>query len=468
MAFYAVKRPVGEEVEQPYILGRLKLRIPFVHYPFEFPDAIQGAILSVVPMGAIAAMNQALGIPFEIAIGMVIVNNFLYLIHTHFGDPVVAGWITPGIPLYIAFVTSFAEGVARIHAMIALQAMIGIIFLVLGVTGLAKWVVDRVPVSMKAGIVLGAGFASILAEFSAKGRVSQFPVTILFGVLSAYFMLFSQTTNELRKKIPAFRYIAQYGIAVPFAIAYALGIAIGEVQAPQITWNLVPVKWGDTWRMLSPFVIGWPPLSYYIQAFPLAFAAYIIAFGDVLLADSLFKTADAARPDEKVIYEPNRNHIICAIRNLFECVWMPYLPLAGPQWVGGQALVINRYMNSTRQQEESYWGGATSIFWGMSIALCLGPIVSLFKPGVAVGLSLTVLIQGFLCCYVGMEMVSTTIERGVAGIIGAVIAGRGAAWGLAIGVALYLLVEYAWVKPKVASAARASSQEASGSSASGD
>lgn len=466
MAFYIVKRPEGDWIEQPSMLGRLKLRIPFVHYPFEFPDAIQGAILSVVPMGAIAAMTQALGIPFEIAIGMVIINNFLYLIHTHFGDPVVAGWITPGIPLYIAFVTTFAEGVARIHAMIALQAIVGLMFLFLGVTGLAKWVVDRVPISMKAGIVLGAGFASILAEFSPNGRVSQFPVTILFGILTAYFMLHSETTKVLRKRYSPFRYIAQYGIAVPFAIAYALGIAIGEVPMPVISWHLVPIKFADTYRMLSPFVIGWPPLSYYIQAFPLAFAAYIIAFGDVLLADSLFKTADEARSDERLIYEPNRNHIIVAIRNLFECIWMPYLPLAGPQWVGGQALVINRYMNSTKKQEETYWGGATSIFWGMSIALCLGPIVSLFKPGVAIGLSLTVLIQGFLCCYVGMEMVTTNLERGIAGIIGAVIAGRGAAWGLAIGVALYLLVEYAWVKPEAIAAPKVSSQKTGSTGAS--
>ena len=109
-------------------------------------------------------------------------------------------------------------------------------------------------------------------------------------------------------------------------------------------------------------------------------------------------------------------------------------------------MVVNRYINSTREQMDSYWGGATSIFWGMSIALLLGPIVSLFKPGLAIGLSLTLLVQGYLCAYLAMEMIQNNIQRGVAGIIGAVIATKGAAWGLSIGLALYFLLEHDWFK----------------------
>ncbi len=67
MSWYAKKgqRKPGEE--QPYSGGKLKLRLPFIHYPFEFPDFLQGAILCVVPMGITAAMTEVLGIPFEIA-----------------------------------------------------------------------------------------------------------------------------------------------------------------------------------------------------------------------------------------------------------------------------------------------------------------------------------------------------------------------------------------------------------------
>ncbi|SHJ12634.1 hypothetical protein [Desulfofundulus thermosubterraneus] len=448
-------RPSDPNAEQPYILGKLKFRIPFVHYRWEWPDAIQGAMLCVVPMGIIAAMTQTLGIPFEIALTMVIINNFMYLLHTHFGDPVVAGWITPGIPLYIAFLTSFTPGPERLQAMVALQLSVAFLFLFFGITGIAGRVVGAIPNSVKAGILLGAAIASVVGEFKAGGRISQFPVSILFGTAVSFFMLFSSNTEYLRARYGLFRFVAQYGIAIPFAISYVLGLIIGEVKMPTISWSITPLFIGDMVKTLSPFNIGFPSFKTFILALPLALAAYIIAFGDILVAASLIKTCDEKRKDEKIIFEPNRTNIITGIRNTIEGLLFPYLPLAGPQWTGGQALVVNRYINSTRQQEDSYWGGATSIFWGMSIALLIGPLVSLFKPGLAIGLSLTLLLQGYLCAYLAMEMIENNIQRGIAGIMGCVLAMKGAAWGLGTGLVLYLLLEYPWFR-KVISPAKTS------------
>ncbi len=446
MARYAYQGKRVYNTEQPYMLGRLKLRIPFVHYPFEIPDAVQGAILCVVPMGITAAMTDVLGIPFEIAIAMVILNNFMYLLHTHFGDPAVAGWITPGIPLYVAFLTTFEPGLARIHAMIALQMTVGVIFLLLGVTGTADRFVKAVPTSMKAGILLGAGIASLIGEFRAGGRVMTFPVSIMFGLFVSFFMLFSSSTQELRKRYSFFRYVAQYGIAIPFFISYVLGIVIGEIKKPVIAWSLTGMPLRDMVASLSVFSVGFPAFSYFMAALPLAIAAYIIAFGDTLVAASLLKAADEKRQDEKIVWEPNRNHVITSIRNLVESFFFCYLPLAGPQWAGGQALVVNRYMNATPEEEETYFGGATSIFWGMSIALLLGPMVTFFRPGLAIGLSLTLLLQGYLCGYLAMSMVENNLQRGIATVMGAVIATQGAAWGLGVGLGLYLLLEHPWIK----------------------
>ncbi|HHV71086.1 MAG TPA: hypothetical protein GXX38_00565, partial [Clostridia bacterium] len=54
--------------EQPYIpLGIFKLRIPFIHFRWEWPEAIQGIFLVSVPMGAIAVHQEMLGVPFELA-----------------------------------------------------------------------------------------------------------------------------------------------------------------------------------------------------------------------------------------------------------------------------------------------------------------------------------------------------------------------------------------------------------------
>jgi NADH:ubiquinone oxidoreductase subunit K len=64
----------------------------------------------------------------------------------------------------------------------------------------------------------------------------------------------------------------------------------------------------------------------------------------------------------------------------------------------------------------------------------------------AIGLSITLLLQGFLCGYIAMSLVSNNLQRGIAVIIGVVLAVQGAAWGLMIGLALYFLLEYQLVK----------------------
>lgn len=452
MALHLGPKRKGEWAEQPSSLGPLKLRIPFVHYGIELPDFIQGVILAVVPMSITAVMTESLGIPFELGIAMVIINNFLYLLHTSFGDPAVAGWITPGIPLYVAFLAKFAEGEERIQAMIALQLLVAGIFFIMGVARIAGTLATRFPISLKAGILLGAGMASIIGEFKDEGRVSQFPISILLGVAVSFFMLFSKTVQPLRQRYSAFRYIAQFGIAIPFAISYVLGMVIGEVNTPTMNWSITSMPLGQVIDDFSVFAVGFPSFEIFLKALPLAFTAYIIAFGDVLVLSALLKTADDARSDERVAFSANRNNIIVSIRNGVESFFMPYLPLAGPQWTGGQALVVNRYINSDRSQEDSYWGGATSIFWGMSLALLFGPLVSFFQPGVAIGLSLTLLIQGYLCTYLAMEMLETNLQRGIAGITGGVLAIQGADWALGIGIALWLLLERPWIKEAAAPA----------------
>lgn len=440
------KRDDGSE--QPSMLGHLKLKLPFIHYKFEYPDWIQGAILCVVPMGITAVMMDVLGIPFELAIAFVIINNFLYLLHTHFGDPSIAGWITAGIPLYVGFLVGFPEGEARIHALIALQLTVAVLFLLMGIFKGADILVKRLPISLKAGILLGAGFAAIYGEFSANGRVWTMPITILFGAAFGFFMMFSETAEPLRKKYSLFRYVAQFGIAIPFAISYLIGVLIGEVATPNITWNLVPLPINEIIANYSIFGIGFPPFEYFLKAFPLAIAAYIIAFGDILVVSSLINKANEVRKDEKIVFSASRNSIIVSIRNFIEGIFMPYLPLSGPQWTAGQVLVVNRFMNNDRKQVDSYWGGATGIFWGMSIALMLGPVVSLFKPGINIGMALTMLIQGYLCGYLAMDVLKEkgNLEKGIAIIIAAVLATKGAAWGLGVGIILWLLLEKKWVK----------------------
>ncbi|NLC51772.1 MAG: hypothetical protein GX764_05645, partial [Firmicutes bacterium] len=133
----ALQRVEGRE--QPYwALGIFKIRIPLIHYRWEWAEALQALIMCATCLGAIPILTEVLGVPFEVALTMVIINSILYNLHSFFGDPVVPGWITPAIPLTTAYLTQYQMGPERIKALIALQLLVGVFFLVMGFTGLAK------------------------------------------------------------------------------------------------------------------------------------------------------------------------------------------------------------------------------------------------------------------------------------------------------------------------------------------
>ena len=88
--------------EAPYFaLGPFKVRLPFVHYRFEWPDYFQGLLMCAVDLAAISLMTELLGMPFEAALAIVVLNGLFYLLHHLLGDPVVPGWITPAITLFM-------------------------------------------------------------------------------------------------------------------------------------------------------------------------------------------------------------------------------------------------------------------------------------------------------------------------------------------------------------------------------
>ncbi|MFZ0133016.1 MAG: hypothetical protein WAK95_10775 [Desulfobacterales bacterium] len=455
----AIQREHG--AEQPYAAGALKLRIPFVHYRIEYQDFIQGAILSCVPLGITAAMTKVLGIPIEIAVLMVVINNFLYLLHTSFGDPSVVGWITAGIPLYISFLSGFEAGPERIKALVALQVLVGLIFLVMGITGITKTVIKKFPVSMRAGILLGAGFASLMRVFDpAEPFIGKMPIAFLVAAFFSFFMLFSLRALAYRARYGWFAWIAGFGIAPGFVIGYIVGLLTGEIAPPVGVFDkfIIALPFGEMINGFSALGLGMPSATQWGAAISLAIVAYVLAFGDILVLEALIADADAARSDEKIVFQVPRNHILTSIRNLFEGFFMPYLPLAGPQWTGGQALVVNRYKYSTPEQEPSYWGGATSIFWGMSIAMVFHPLVQIILPAKLIGFGLTLLIQGYLCVYIAFAMCTNNLQRGIAGVMGAVLvtANYVKLWGspfwsgptlaLIIGALLYFSLE--WYTPE--------------------
>ena len=68
------------------------------------------------------------------------------------------------------------------------------------------------------------------------------------------------------------------------------------------------------------------------------------------------------------------------------------------------------------------------------------PIVSLVEPILGVALALTLLIQGYVSARIGILESRSNRDLGIAGIIGAVLAVKGASWAFAISILLTLLI----------------------------
>ncbi|MGL6292130.1 hypothetical protein [Eubacterium aggregans] len=131
-----MKTEIG--VELPYTpCGPFKIRIPGIHYRLEFVELFQGLIIGTTALSAVPYMTEYLGLPYELAWSCVIIETALYLLHALLGDPVIPGWITPTLPLTLAFLTQYEMGHQRIQALIALQITLWVIFIFMGVTRLA-------------------------------------------------------------------------------------------------------------------------------------------------------------------------------------------------------------------------------------------------------------------------------------------------------------------------------------------
>ena len=439
----SIKRAYG--AEQPHIkAGIFKIRLPFIHYAWSFPEMFQALFMCATCLGAIPVLTEVLGVSYDVALSMVIINGFFYNLHILLGDPVIPGWITPAIPLITAFLTNgYAIGVERNKALIALQLMVGIIFLFFGITGLGSKLINLIPNSLKAGILLGGGVSAVIGEFKATGRFHTYPIAITIGIIVAFFCLFSPQFEYLRKKHKWINAIGKFGMLPAIIIAVFVGPLAGEL--PWFTIEIgsfikIP-EFANIWNELSPFAIGFPSLTTFVQAIPMAVVVYIIAFGDFVTSEALITEADVARQDEKIDFNANRSNLISGIRNVAMALTCPYTQMCGPLWAAVTAAVSQRYKEGPEAME-SFYSGAGTFRWSTFIGVSLIPISSLLQPVLPVALSLTLLVQGYICTRLAMEMCENSVERGICGVMGAVLATQGATWGLAVGVIMHLLLHF--------------------------
>lgn len=436
-----IKREYGQK--QPFIpFGPFEIRLPFIHYRFEIADYAQGLIMCAVCLGIIPVLTEYLGMPFEIAITIVILNGFLYCWHAQLGDPVVPGWITPAIPLLLLWLKTFPEGVPRMHALIAFEFELGLFSLLLGATGLAKKFVDIVPDALKAGILLGAGVAAVRLVFEKGGRFDLFPWTITIAIGFAFYILFSNHFKNLKGKHPVFKYISDLGLMPAMILAIVIAPLLGELPWPDIKWGFTVPQFYELFVNWTPFSerIGFPPLSMYMSAAPLVAATYIVLFGELIQADALIDEAREFRHgDENIHFDANRNNIIVGLRNITMSLLGPDLSMCGPMWAAMQVVECERYKHG-QEAMDSLFGGVGSFRWGTFTGYFFSPIVTLVKPILPIALSLTMLVQGYVAVRVGILKARTFNDLGVAGIVGAVLISRGAGYAFAVGIVLCALI----------------------------
>lgn len=428
----------GEEC--PYTpLGPFKLRLPFYHYRFELPDYLQGLLMCAVDLAAIPLMMQLLGMPFEAALAIVILNGFLYLLHHLLGDPVIPGWITPAIPLLIAYVSTFPEGVDRVHALIAFQMMLGALALGLGVTGMASKVVRLIPSAIKAGVIMGAGLAAIVVVFDEGGRFEQYPFTIAIAVGVAFYLIFSRHFNKLKAQGGLWGAVGKLGIFPIIVLAIVVAPLFGEAPWPDVEWGFSQPDFALMFSEYTVFGVGLPPLMMFLTAIPTVIAAYIVLFGDVLQSKALLEEADEKRQDEKIDYNPNRAHMIFGGRNFGMSIFGPDVVMCGPLWAAMHVVTVERYKQG-KAAMNSIFGGSGSFRWGTNTGLLLLPIVSLVEPILGIALALTLLIQGYVSVRIGIMEARSQRDLGIAGIIAAMLVIKGATWAFGVGILLCALI----------------------------
>lgn len=87
--------------------------------------------------------------------------------------------------------------------------------------------------------------------------------------------------------------MAEYGNLFPYLVAMVIGIILGELAKPVLELGTVIriPDFGDMFHTVSVFAVGFPPLTVFIRALPLALICYVLAFGDFVASETLVKEA---------------------------------------------------------------------------------------------------------------------------------------------------------------------------------
>ena len=188
--------------------GPFTLKIPFIHIKFLTAEFLQGMVISGATAFAGAPVVMALGLSFEEAVACCFIASTLITAGPIiFGEPFAPGWVTPALPLVIAFFMSkgFFDGTYRVETFQYMAAMcieFTAIILLLGMTGLGRVITEKIPNALKSGIILGAALAAFHQIFFSdyERYIGDAPISMILALVICSVTTFSEPFKRMAAK----------------------------------------------------------------------------------------------------------------------------------------------------------------------------------------------------------------------------------------------------------------------------
>ncbi len=422
--------------------GPFTFRLPFLHSRLLWPEFLQGTLVATATgLALVPVLSGYFGMSFEQAVACVLLNSILIVSSLYvFGEPYAPGWTTAALPLALAYVISgYPDPDSRFQAMTALSLSYAALVFALGITGLGRRLMRWLPSTLKAGILLGAALSAFRRVLTDEDLVMAQPIATAVACAVCLVFLFSVPFRGLIERHRPLALLAALGLLPGFIAAAVIGPLVGEVQYEiQWGWLLPPV--GDAIAKMSPFSIGWPPLEMYLAGIPLVLITYVIQFGDWVTGDAVIREAAPARPDDPVDINTSRSHLALSIRNALSALVTPFFTTQGSLWTGVHVIVVKRWKEGPRAVPDLHSGLISYYLMGLPFIYFMLPLLTALKPLLGIALSLTLVLTGFACAYIGMAIPRDASARGAAMLIGAALALLDPWLGLTVGVATCLLL----------------------------